>query len=148
MFPWFPSVWCWAPQVHFPWSGAVQQRIEPHTSWFAEQIPPEAGNARIEEQAFAKASYGRQLGLLTEVLIDVAAQAEGLQPQAEQALCRLRALKQEIDAIKQAEYAAAATRLADEVLAVRERGGAEFAVLVQQLRPLLAELAGDEPKRA
>lgn len=66
MYPW---LWFWAPQVHFPWSGAVSQNIEPNTTWFSSLIKPGAGNAQIERRAFEVASYGRQFGLITEVLL-------------------------------------------------------------------------------
>ena len=66
MHPW---LWFWAPQIHFPWSGSLAQNIAPNTSWFSDLIQPGAGNARIEAQAFATASYGKQLGLITDVLL-------------------------------------------------------------------------------
>jgi len=69
MFPW---LWVWAPDLNFPWSGSVAQRIEPNTNWFFDAIPDGAGDRRIEKKAFGVASYGRQLGLLTEVLIELA----------------------------------------------------------------------------
>ena len=69
MYPW---LWFWAPQLHLPWSGNVAQRIDPNTRWFFQGIDPSAGDADIEEKAFSVASYGRQLGLITEILIEVA----------------------------------------------------------------------------
>jgi hypothetical protein len=53
MFPW---LWFYAPQFHFPWSGAVAQRIAPDTHWFFSGIRPGAGDAHIEEQAFGVAT--------------------------------------------------------------------------------------------
>jgi hypothetical protein len=44
-------LWFWAPQLHFPWSGNVAQRIEPTTRWFFQGIDPSAGDADIEENA-------------------------------------------------------------------------------------------------
>jgi hypothetical protein len=38
-------------------------------------IPANAGDPEIEEKAFSVATYGRHLGLITEVLIDLAEQA-------------------------------------------------------------------------
>lgn len=135
MYPW---LWFWAPQVHFPWSGAVSQQIEPNTSWFSDLIKPAAGNAEIERQAFAVASYGRQLGLLTEVLIDVAEKTEELSPEAAKSLERLRMIKTSIESIKHAEYETAASRLALEVQAIQRRGGEEYEKLSQRLLPLLS----------
>jgi hypothetical protein len=99
MFPW---LWFWAPQVHLPWSGNVAQRIEPDTHWFFQGIPPSAGDARIEERAFEVASYGRQLGLITEVLIELAEQA-GMSGKAATSLTRLEAIRDEIERIKAVE---------------------------------------------
>jgi hypothetical protein len=135
MYPW---LWFWAPQIHFPWSGSVSQQIEPNTSWFSDLIKPAAGNAEIERQAFAVASYGRQLGLLTEVLIDVAEKTEELSPEAAKSLERLRMIKTSIESIKHAEYETAASRLALEVQAIQRRGGEEYEKLSQRLLPLLS----------
>jgi len=136
MFPW---LWFWAPQVHFPWSGAVSQDIRPHTTWFSDLIPPGSGNARIEQQAFAVASYGRQLGLITELLIELAERGGPLSPEAQKSLERLCEIRAEIDVIKATEYGATAARLADEVRAVQARGGAEFEQLARRLRPMLGQ---------
>lgn len=134
MFPW---LWFWAPQVHFPWSGAVSQDIHPNASWFSDLIKPGAGNAEIEQQAFSVASYGKQLGLITEVLIGVAEQAKTLSPEAAASLARLREIKSSIDAIKDSEYDDVAKRLAADVRSIRDRGGAEYERLSQTLLPLL-----------
>jgi len=54
-------------QFNFPWSGDVVQHIDPDLIIGA--IPAEAGDARMEKAIANKASYGRQLGLITEVLM-------------------------------------------------------------------------------
>ncbi|VVS94285.1 hypothetical protein [Desulfoluna spongiiphila] len=54
-------------QFNFPWSGDVVQYIEPDT--FFDAIPEEAGDGRMEKAIVNTASYGRQLGLITEVLM-------------------------------------------------------------------------------
>jgi hypothetical protein len=97
MVPW---LWVWAPQVHYPWSGAVAQHIEPKTTWFVDHVAPSAGNAAIEEQAVAVASYGRQLGLLTEVVIGLTERVAPNTPEAAEALARLREIRARIEAIK------------------------------------------------
>jgi hypothetical protein len=66
MYPWF---WLWAPRIQFPYSGTLSQWVEPNTSWFFGAIQPQAGNGELEKQIFDVASYGRQLGLITEVLL-------------------------------------------------------------------------------
>jgi hypothetical protein len=132
MIPW---LWFWAPQVHFPWSGAVSQHIDPTTTWFSDHIAPQAGNPAIEAQAFAVASYGKQLGLLTELLIGVAEEQRALSPQATRALDRLKAIQAEIEAIKAREYDATADRLAAEVQALRARSGRAFERLAAAVAP-------------
>ncbi|HVP08167.1 MAG TPA: hypothetical protein VMT02_01495 [Burkholderiales bacterium] len=136
MYPW---LWFWAPQVHFPWSGAVAQNIEPNTSWFSSLIKPEAGNAEIERRAFEVASYGRQLGLITEVLLGMADEAKALSPEAAKSLERLREIQASIEAIKSSEYGSAAARLTQEVKALRDRGGPEYEQVSQSLLPLLTK---------
>lgn len=98
MFPWF---WLWSPQVHFPWSGSVEQDIHPETNWFAENIKGKSGKADLERTAFGIASYGRQLGLITEVLIELAEQNGGIKTvETSKALRKLREIKTAIDAVK------------------------------------------------
>ena len=139
MFPW---LWFWAPQFHLPWSGDVAQRVEPTTHWFFQGIQPWAGNARIEEKAFGVASYGKQLGLITEVLISLAEQQGNATPQAAESLAKLKAIAREIEAIKDADYEQTAIDLEAQLEALRRRGGPRHAELSERLRPLLAAPAG------
>ncbi|MDR7148198.1 hypothetical protein J2W49_000126 [Hydrogenophaga palleronii] len=97
MFPWFLI---FAPQWQLPFSGSVAQRIDPHTDWFFEGIDATSGDGRIERQAFEVASYGRQLGLLTEVLVDLAEQVTPQSEAAVRSLKRLRVIQAEIEKIK------------------------------------------------
>jgi hypothetical protein len=136
MFPW---LWTFAPQVHFPWSGSVAQHIAPETDWFFAGIPASAGDARIERQAFEVASYGRQLGLLTEVLLDLAAQTPPRSAKARESLARLRAIQSEIEGLNQADHERVAEALVEQVRAIRRRGGARAEALNRRLQPLLGE---------
>ena len=97
MYPW---LWFWAPQFHFPFSGSVAQRIQPDTRWFFDGIPPEAGNGELERQIFDVASYGRQLGLITEVLLAQAGDDAIAPQQAAQSLARLKTVQREVEAVK------------------------------------------------
>jgi hypothetical protein len=134
MFPW---LWFWAPQFHFPWSGDVAQRVEPNTHWFFQGINPGAGNARIEEKAFAVASYGKQLGLITEVLIAQAEQVGSATPEAAESLAKLKAIAREIEAIKSGEYEQTAIDLEAQLQDLQRRGGPRYAQLSERLLPLL-----------
>lgn len=96
MFPW---LWQWSPQFHFPLSGSVAQRIDPDAFFGA--IPPWAGNGRVEQQAFEEvASYGRQLGLITELLLDLAAQQPPVTAAGQEAQRRLGEIHARIEALK------------------------------------------------
>ena len=75
MYPW---LFLWAPQLQLPFSGDVAQRIEPRTQWFFDGIDASAGDGRIERRAFEVASYGRQLGLLAEVLVEATRRGEDI----------------------------------------------------------------------
>jgi hypothetical protein len=97
MIPWF---WFWAPQFHFPFSGSVAQRIEPDTNWFFAGIRPEAGNGEVEKEIFDTASYGRQLGLVNEVLLAMAGSKEVSKEQAAESLQRLEKVYCEVEAVK------------------------------------------------
>ncbi|MDM0013372.1 hypothetical protein QTH87_13090 [Variovorax sp. J22P168] len=109
MFPW---LWFWSPTLHLPFSGSVAQQIEPDTRWFFAGIPAEAGNGEIEKKAFEVASYGSQLGWITEVLLASASPGSVEPKQAARSLARLEKAHAEIEAVKKrsrAELAAAAS---------------------------------------
>ena len=98
MFPWF---WVWAPQFQFPFSGSVMQRIEPDTNWFFSGIRPDAGNGAMEKLIHEDvASYGRQLGLVTEVLLGLLSKDTVTAEQAAESLARLKEIHGEIEALK------------------------------------------------
>ena len=134
MFPW---LWFFAPQVHLPWSGSVAQQIAPDTHWFFSGIAPGAGDARIEEKAFAVASYGKQLGLITEVLLELAQQSPKASAAARDSIAKLEAIRAEIERIKGAEHAHEADALAEQVRAIQQRGGAKARALNARLQTLL-----------
>lgn len=115
MFPW---IWWWAPTVHLPWSGNVSQDIEPTTEWFFGAIPRAAGDGRIEKQAFELASYGRQLGLITEVLLGLCAEQAPADPKARESLDALRDIAARIEALKQQTRADDEARLLGELRAL------------------------------
>jgi hypothetical protein len=138
MYPW---LWFWAPQIHFPWSGSVAQNIEPNTTWFSDLIKPDAGNARIEQQAFGVASYGTQLGLITDVLLELS-KTGTLPDKAAQALEELRRISSRIDTIKRDERESASRQLEAGVRSARNHGGQEYEELKQRLLALLNEPAG------
>ena len=132
------SFWTWSPQIHFPWSGGVMQQIDPDLTWFSQWITPGAGNAAIEEKAFTGvASYGKQLGLITDVLLALVEQTElTAEPQSVEELRRIR---NRIEMLKTVEYTLANDQIVAQVNKIRERGGSELRELATQLLPLLTD---------
>lgn len=132
------SLWTWSPQFYFPWSGGVMQQIDPDLTWFSHWITPGAGNAAIEEKAFnSVASYGKQLGLITDVLLAIVEEtALTAEPKAVDDLRRIRS---RIEMLKTVEYTLANDQIIEQVNKIRERGGAELMELTTQLLPLLMD---------
>ena len=135
MYPW---LWLWAPHVEFPLSGNVTQDIEPVANLFSESVDPEAGNPKIEQKAFEVASYGKQLGLITEVLIEIAEEALPEKGKGNESLQRLKRIKTEIEKIKTSEYDAELNDIERKIKAIRRRGGARSKTLSRKLGELQA----------
>lgn len=94
MNPWlFP----WWGMFRGPLSGDVNQDIAPVTSWLSPQLEFNfAGNRRIETEVVADvASYGKQLGILSEAVLELAEGDPG------ESLARLKELTAQIDEVKQ-----------------------------------------------
>lgn len=113
----YPWSWFWAPELHFPFSGGVAQRIEPNSNWFFDAIRPVSGSADIERQAFEIASYGKQLGLITEVLLSMAGEATIPADQAARSLARLKEIHGKIETLKTSQ----STALADTATALLDK---------------------------
>jgi gas vesicle protein len=132
MFPW---VFNWSPVVHWPLSGPVRQLIAPETDWFFGRIRPEQGDARIEQRVVEDvASYGRQIGLISELLVELAGDAE-LSAQGRETLDRLKGIAKQVDEVKQDEQRQRRERLKQELQALQTRDAEDF-------RRLLAEVSG------
>ena len=134
-----PWQWSWSPEIHLPWSGNVAQQIEPDTNWFFGSILPSAGNGRIEKRAFEVASYGRQLGLITKVLLDLAEQNPDLAAPAAASLKDLKVIQAAIDEIKVEESQTIAQQIEKQLTDLKERNPDDFKDLVTRLKPLLGD---------
>jgi hypothetical protein len=86
-----------------PWSGNVAQRIT--APWFSPSLTVNyAGDAAVEDRVVTEvASYGKQLGWLTEIVIASANE----QPLPTETLARLEKAARKIDAIKEQSRASA-----------------------------------------
>lgn len=128
----------WSPNYHFPFSGAVTQDIAPRTDWFSREIEPDAGDAEIEREVFHEvASYGKQLGILTDSLLAVVRE---LKPEA---LEEIRALEQLQDIQRQVEKIKS-----DRKEQTRERAKQILDKLAQSDPEFLVELLEGYPKKA
>jgi hypothetical protein len=120
MYPWL----FWAPHIHFPYSGSFAQSVEPNTNWFFNAIRPEAGIADVERRVFDVASYGRQLGLITEVLLAMADPQAIDKKKTNKSLERLKEIYHEIEKVKEeseAQVAETAIALLDKLRTMRSR---------------------------
>lgn len=136
MFPW---LFLFAPQLHFPFSGSVAQRIEPDTRWFFDGIDASAGDARIERQAFEVASYGRQLGLIAEVLVEQAEQTPPRTKAAREALRRLQQIQADIEQIKAQDAATLARDVEAGLLRLKRLHPGDYKALGHRLQRSLAD---------
>jgi hypothetical protein len=127
MLPWF---WYWAPQHHYPFSGGVAQQFD--LERFFNAIPPNAGNGEIEKRAFGIASYGRQIGWLTEVILQ---QLDNVPAPPDSALAKLRDVQCRIEEAKDGPVSA--QRIEETVRALARHGGEPYAQLRNRLLPLL-----------
>lgn len=113
MLPW---LWIFAPQTYWPLSGAVSQDLT--TDAFFRGIAPGAGVPAIEKRVFEKASYGKQLGWLTDALLGGIDPSALRSDEARAALESLRALRTDVERIKRehrADRSAAAIALLDQL---------------------------------
>ena len=117
MFPW---LWFWSPTLHFPFSGSVAQQIEPDTSWFFAGIPPWAGNGDLEKKAFEVASYGRQIGWITEVLLADKQSRTVTPAQGAESLEKLQGVYDKIEAAKKQSRAEIADAAASALAKLQE----------------------------
>lgn len=108
-----PLFWFWAPTFQWPFSGDMAQKIAPDTSWFFGAIPPKAGKGAIEQKIFETASYGRQLGMMMDVLLDLADQATWPTPQAQERYNCLKELRAKIEKVKSEHHEELAEAAAD-----------------------------------
>jgi hypothetical protein len=135
MYPW--NVF-WAPQFQLPFSGSVAQRIEPETSWFFDGIDPASGDPKIERKAFEVATYGRQLGLITELLLDLSEQTSPRTQAGRESRQRLQRIQARIEALKSEDAATIVEEVEAGLRRLRTRHRTEYEALCRRLQlPLI-----------
>ena len=136
MYPW---LFLCAPQLQLPFSGDVAQRIEPRTQWFFDGIDTASGDPVIERKAFEVATYGRQLGLITELLLDMAAQTPPRTQAGRKSRQRLLAIQAEIERIKTQDAEAQVQMVEAGLRRLKARHKPVYEALRTRLRLALAE---------
>ncbi|MDO9434740.1 hypothetical protein [Hydrogenophaga sp.] len=134
MFPW---LFLWAPQLQLPFSGDVAQRIEPRTQWFFDGIDTASGDPVIERKAFEVATYGRQLGLITELLLDMAEQTPPRTKAGRESRQRLLAIQAEIERIKTEDAAGQVAMVEAGLRRLKTHHKAEYEALRTRLQQAL-----------
>ena len=132
MFPWLLF---WSPHYYLPFSGSVAQRIEPDTDWFFAGIPARAGNGEMERKIFETASYGRQLGWITEVLLGMHSDDVKVKAHAAESLDCLRRTQQKIESMKEEDRAALAASAAAALKKLRAADPAAYERLLAGAMP-------------
>jgi heterodisulfide reductase subunit C len=95
----FPIVEWWKGFLEFPLSGDVSQWIAPVTSWFSPNIALNVGNTQIEQEVVREvATYGKQLGVLSDLVLKMAEGNEALKDVRE--LTQLKEIAERIGKIK------------------------------------------------
>jgi len=133
MYPW---LWFWAPQFHYPLGGNVVQDIDPVLSLFFAGIKPQAGNAVIERQAFDVASYGKQLGLITEILLAMADPKHADAASVKSSIGELESIRDEIEKLKDLEYKREADEIKCRIEKIMAKGGRPAVELKAALRSM------------
>lgn len=144
MFPW---MWFWSPNFYFPFSGSVLQRIEPETEWFFAGIPAQAGDGKVEKEIFDVASYGRQIGWISEALLGMTSTDARAQAKGAQSLQSLRDIQPRIEAIKTSERSTLAAHAAAALEQLRTADPAAYEQLLASARQQAAPAPQAQARR-
>ncbi len=134
MSPWNLN---WAPNFYFPWSGNIAQDIDPNTNWFFGAIAEDAGDGRIERKACDIASYGRQLGWLTEILLELVGKQDSLSADVAASVERLKGVRAQIERLKKDDALSISREIEARVARLQQKHPEELVRLGRRLRPLL-----------
>lgn len=121
MNPWFNLF-----QLPF---GQFDQNVNPVTTWFSPRYTLNfQGDAEIEETVQREvASFGKQLGVLTDALVELAGSQQG------QSLERLRQLQQEVEAVKQKHRKALLAKVKDDLASLKTEQPEAYQALLKDL---------------
>jgi hypothetical protein len=111
----------------FPW---LDQTINPITTWFSPQYTLNyAGDRALEEKITADiASYGKQLGLITEALLHTAGDDQ------HPSITRLRQLQQDIEQLKHQQQGRLLARITQDLEKLHQQDPEGYAQLLAKLK--------------
>jgi hypothetical protein len=145
MVPW---LWYWAPQFQFPFSGSVAQRIAPDFFSNIGNGAADNGQGDVERDAFDVASYGRQLGLISEVLLSMAGQQDTVsRAKGEESLARLKTIYGEVEDVKRRHRASQTDAALLALEQLQRSDPAALAALLQRFAATQPRLAGPATAR-
>lgn len=121
------------PFIKMPGSGNVWQDYEPSTQWFSPTINI-AGKPEVEREVVEKvASYGTQLGALTDVVLALADMAKS--PEAPAAFIkdreRLRQIAKDVKAVKERKRESALHEAKEALSRLEEENPAAYRAVVR-----------------
>lgn len=136
MYPW---LWFWNPQLNLPLSGHVAQQFD--LRQLLRTLPSHAGDGAVEGDVVHEvASYGKQIGWLTDVLLDEVKEIKEKTAEKGSALDALRSTREKIEEIKK-RYSPTADSIYKDVLDLQRRDGKNFQQLRKQLLEILQQPA-------
>lgn len=113
-----------------PLSGNVNQDYAANTSWFSPQLEFNfAGDKKIESQVVGNvASYGKQLSIITDVLLELTASNDS------EFVERLRQLNYEVEQVKSKNQAESISTLKKQLMLIKKRQPDEFSALIKEVQ--------------
>ncbi|WP_428034113.1 hypothetical protein [Amphritea sp.] len=120
----------WLNLFKSPLSGDVTQDISPVTSWWSPQIELNfAGNRPIENAVVRDvASYGKQLGIITDVLLQLTKDETG------EAVDQLRKVSDDVERIKQKHLSVSMSTLKAGLLRLKTEDPEGYKKLLDELQ--------------
>ncbi|AKU23208.1 hypothetical protein MJ904_06725 [Massilia sp. MB5] len=136
MYPW---LWFWNPQLNLPLSGHVAQQFD--LRQLLRTLPSHAGDGAVEGDVVHEvASYGKQIGWLTDVLLDEVKEISTKTAEKGSPLAELRTTRDRIEEIKK-RYRPTADSIFKDVQDLQHRDGKQFQQLRKQLLDILQQPA-------
>ncbi|SER00778.1 hypothetical protein SAMN03080615_03566 [Amphritea atlantica] len=119
----------WLGMFKPPFSGDLTQDISPVTSWWSPQIEVNfAGNRQIETAVVRDvASYGKQLGVITDVLLELT------KHQTSESIDQLQKIAEDIEQVKRQHLSANINSLKSSLMTLKAEDPDKFNQLIKEI---------------